>query len=325
MVQPTPPSMSRLPPPFGPFEPIRRLGAGGMAETFEALRRGPAGFEQRVCIKRILPAFESDQEFVSAFLREATTSALLRHANIVQVLDFGVADGSHYLALELVEGMDLRKLSGQVGPLHPDLVTLIAIDLASALEYAHVGDGARSAVVHRDISPSNVLVSVSGEVKLVDFGIAKALGGTHLTATGTIKGKIPYLPPEYIERAVFDAQGDLFSLGVMLFELLSGQRPFDGESDLDTIRRIAAGTRPSLTGLCPGAPQALTRCIDALIAVDPALRVPSASVLLERLPMISVPAARRRLSELVRQPPPALVATSAEHLAEAARAKSVWI
>src|SRR5688572_20408177 len=105
MVQPTPPSMSRLPPPFGPFEPIRRLGAGGMAETFEALRRGPAGFEQRVCIKRILPAFESDQEFVSAFLREATTSAQLRHANIVQVLDFGVADGSHYLALELIDGL----------------------------------------------------------------------------------------------------------------------------------------------------------------------------------------------------------------------------
>ncbi len=274
-----------------------------MAETFEAVRRGPGGFEQRVCIKRILPAFESDQDFVAAFLREATTSAQLRHANIVQVLDFGVADGSHYLALELIDGMDLRKLSGQVGALDPDLVTLVAIDLASALHHAHVGDGVRPSVVHRDISPSNVLISLAGEVKLVDFGIAKALGGTHLTATGTIKGKIPYLPPEYIERAIFEPQGDLFALGVMLFELLTGRRPFDGESDLDTIRRIAAGTRPALLELCPKAPAALVTCIEGLLFIDPAQRTASAAALLEALPMISVPAARRQLSELARRRP----------------------
>ncbi len=275
-----------------------------MAETFEALRRGPAGFEQRVCIKRILPAFESDQEFVAAFLREATTSAQLRHTNIVQVLDFGVADGSHYLALELIDGMDLRKLSTHVDRLSADLVTLVAIDLASALHHAHSGSNARPSVVHRDISPSNVLVSLAGEVKLVDFGIAKALGGTHLTATGTIKGKIPYLPPEYIERGSFEPQGDLFSLGVMLFELLSGQRPFDGESDLDTIRRIAAGTRPELKALCKDAPDELVRCIEGLIVIEPAQRIASAAALLDALPMISVPIARRQLSELVRLPAP---------------------
>src|SRR5688572_15438071 len=102
--------MSRLPPPFGPFYPVRRLGAGGMAETFVAVRRGPGDFEQHVCIKRILPAFEDDREFVDGFLHEAKTSAALRHGNIVQVLDFGVADGAHYLALELIEGLDLRAL-----------------------------------------------------------------------------------------------------------------------------------------------------------------------------------------------------------------------
>src|SRR5688572_11586214 len=103
---------SRLPPAFGPFYPLRRLGAGGMAETFVAVRRGPGDFEQHVCIKRILPAFEDDRVFVESFLQEAKTSAALRHANIVQVLDFGVADGTHYLALELVDGLDLRALLG---------------------------------------------------------------------------------------------------------------------------------------------------------------------------------------------------------------------
>jgi len=309
MVQPTPPFMSRLPLPFGPFEPVRRLGAGGMAETFEAIRRGPGSFEQRVCIKRVLPAFEDDREFVEAFLREATTSAQLRHANIVQVLDFGLADGSHYLALELVEGVDLRSLTNSQGPLPAELVTLIAMDLASALLYAHAGDGdKRPVVVHRDLSPSNVLVSASGEVKLVDFGIAKALGGTHRTATGVIKGKVPYLPPEYIEHATFDPRGDLFSLGVVLFELLAGQRPFDGASDFETIRRIVSGTRPALSELCPDAPAALVACIEDLLSVDPDRRTISASHLLEKLPLVAVPAARRQLADLVRTDSPQPVA-----------------
>lgn len=273
-----------------------------MAETFEAIRRGPGDFEQRVCIKRILPAYESDQEFVAAFLREATTGAQLRHANIVQVLDFGVAEGSHYLALELVDGMDLRGLMQQAGTLPADLVTLLAIDLGSALHYAHAGENARPAVVHRDISPSNVLVSLAGEVKLVDFGIAKALGGTHLTATGVIKGKVPYLPPEYIERAEFDPRGDLFSLGVTLFETLAGKRPFDGDSDFDTIRRIVAGQRRSLRDFRPDVPDELAACVERLLAVDPQQRFASAAAFLEALPMISVPAARRTFAELVRAP-----------------------
>src|SRR5262245_54105617 len=195
--------MSQLPPRFGPFEPVQRLGAGGMAETFVAVRRGPAGFEQRVCIKRILPAYEGDRDFVEAFLREARTSAQLRHANIVQVLDFGLADDSHYLALELIDGIDLRALlrrRSESPALDAEHVTLIAADLALARDHAHGGGQAREAIVHRDISPSNVLASRAGEIKLVDFGIARAIGGTHHTATGIIKGKVPYLPPEYIER-----------------------------------------------------------------------------------------------------------------------------
>jgi serine/threonine protein kinase len=273
-----------------------------MAETFVAVRRGPAGFEQHVCIKRILPAYESDRDFIESFLQEARTSAALRHANIVQLLDFGVAEGAHYLALELIDGLDLRalQLASPGGRLPADVITLIAGDLCAALEHAHADDLGRPKLVHRDISPSNVLVSRAGEVKLTDFGIARPSGGAQRTATGVIKGKVPYMPPEYIERGLFDERGDLFSLGVMLYELLAGQRPFDGNNDLDTIRRILAGSHTPLQTLAPHAPQALIGCVEALLTTDSARRVPSARALLDALPGLQVHQTRRRLADLVR-------------------------
>ncbi len=301
--------MSKVLPQFGPYEALRRLGAGGMAETFVALRRGPHGFVQKVCIKRILPAYAENSDFTQSFLREARTSAVLRHANIVQVLDFGQVDDSYYLALELIEGLDLRALlagaprsvTEDASPrtLSAEIVTLIAGELSAALEHAHGEGYDREPVVHRDLSPSNVLVSPAGEVKLTDFGIARALGGAQLTATGVIKGKVPYLPPEYIERGVFDQRSDLFSLGVLLFELLAGERPFDGESDLDTIRRIASGERPQLRDLAPHVPRALAECVERLIAGAPSERFDSARALLDALPPISTHAARRELGALV--------------------------
>lgn len=287
------------PPKLGPFELLRRLGAGGMAETFLAVRRGPAGFEQRVCIKRILPAYETDREFVAAFLDEARTSAALRHANIVQVVDFGLnaADGSHYLALELVDGMDLRALMEQHAEFDAELVTLIASDLAAALEHAHASDEGRAPVVHRDLSPSNVLLSRAGEIKLTDFGIARAIGGSHRTASGVIKGKIPYMPPEYVEGGRFDARGDLFALGVLIYELLHGRRPFDGDSELDTLRKIAAGERRPFEA---SAPPALVACVDRLLQRHPADRFDNAHALLDALPAVPAHQARRRLAALVR-------------------------
>ena len=291
--------MEQVPPKLGPFELLRRLGAGGMAETFLAVRRGPAGFEQRVCIKRILPAYESDQEFVQSFLDEARTSAALRHANIVQVVEFGLSEagGSHYLALELVDGMDLRALMQREVVFDAELVTLIAFDLAAALEHAHAVDEGRPPVVHRDLSPSNVLISRAGEVKLTDFGIARAIGGSHRTASGVIKGKIPYMPPEYIEGGSFDARGDLFALGVLIYELLHGRRPFDGESELDTLRKIAAGERRAFEA---SAPPALIACVDRLLQRQPSERFVDAHALLDALPAVPVHQVRRRLAGLVR-------------------------
>lgn len=269
-----------------------------------AIRRGPGGFEQRVCIKRILPAYESDHEFIESFLNEAKTLAAMRHANIVQVLDFGVADGTHYLALELVDGLDLRGLLGddvaQRVALDPELCCLIAADVCAALDHAHAGGSDRPAVVHRDVSPSNVLISSGGEVKLTDFGIARSAAGRQRTATGIIKGKVPYMPPEYIEHGVFDPRGDLFSLGVMIYEMLAGSRPFDGHSDLDTIRRIVAGHHTHLGAMTRGAPPQLVQWVERLLAVRPSDRFASARAALDALPALDAHRLRRRLGDMVR-------------------------
>ncbi|MGB8222364.1 MAG: serine/threonine-protein kinase [Polyangiales bacterium] len=184
---------------FGDYELVERLGVGGMAETFVAIRRGPGGFEQRVCLKRILPTFAGDRDFVEMFLREAKLSALLHHGHIARVLDFGMADGTHYLTLELIEGADLRALLRHLRrrgeTLDPGLTSFIAHALASALDFAHTADenGHAAGIIHRDVSPSNVLLSNAGEVKLADFGIAKATNLPGSIQSGALKGKIAYV------------------------------------------------------------------------------------------------------------------------------------
>ena len=213
---------------FGPYYLVRRLGVGGMAETFEATRIGAEDFEQRVCLKRVLPAFSDDEAFVSRFRREAKLAAQLRHTNVVGVVDFGTVEGVHYMALELVDGIDLRSLltSSPGEKLAPETTALIGLDLAYALEHAH------ATLVHRDVSPSNILLSRSGEAKLADFGIAKSMDGASATASRSAQGKVPYMSPEHIRGEPVDGRTDLFSLGVVLFEALAGARPFDGAHDV---------------------------------------------------------------------------------------------
>ncbi|MBW2463930.1 MAG: protein kinase [Deltaproteobacteria bacterium] len=300
--------MAAEPSQFGPYELISRLGAGGMAETFLAVRRGPGGFEQRVCLKRILPAFEDDAEFVRLFMEEARIAATLRHANIVQVLDFGVADGSHFMALELIDGLDLRELLKALQKMGESittgLVAHLAYELANALEYAHRadGEGQVQGVVHRDISPSNVLLSTAGEVKLADFGIAKAMDQTQVTRSGNIKGKVPYMAPEYALSAKYDARSDIFSLGVTLYECLAGERPFDGATELDTMRRVQEGLHTPLEERVPSASKALVSAIERSIATDRKARFANAADLQDALVDVAPPpTARRILGELVRR------------------------
>jgi len=281
---------------FGSYRLVRRLGIGGMAETFEAARRGTGGFEQRVCLKRVLPAFSDDPEFIDRFHEEARLAAHLRHSNIVGVTDFGEVRGVSYMALELVDGVDLRSLLRSVPKrrLPWEMVALIGLDLAHALEYAH------RTVVHRDVSSANVLIGRDGEAKLADFGIAKAIGIDAATASKRVQGKVPYMAPEQIRGEPVDVRTDLFSLGVVLFEAAAGRRPFDGEHEIETMHRVVEGRRVALASLAPSLPNELASAIEGLLAHDPELRTPSATNLIEELAACAPPpGSRRELAALV--------------------------
>jgi serine/threonine protein kinase len=318
-----------LPIRIGRYEVVRRLGAGGMAETFVAVARGPHDFEQRVCIKCVLPAYLDNERFVSLFMEEARITASLRHANIVHVVDFGEDPDSHalYLALELIEGIDLHGLlRGQPERTLPhDLVTLLASDLALALDSAHThvhtdsSNHTRHGVVHRDISPSNVLVSFAGEIKLTDFGIAKEVRPGELTRTTSLKGKLSYMSPEQIRNDQLDGRSDLFAFGVLLFECLAGFKPFRADNDIQLLKNIIEGNRPALSHVCPpDTPPVLIEAVESLLVTDVHARCQSAADFLEALRPISPAAATRKdLALLVK------AATQArEQLAQRQQAKT---
>ncbi len=310
--------VSAAPERFGEYELVRRLGVGGMAETFLAIRRGHAGFEQRVCLKRILATFRNDPEYIQMFLREARLSALLHHVHIARVLDFGVVEGAHYLTLELIEGTDLRCVLAHLREhgeaLSPALTAYIGTALAFALDFAHTADedGKPAGIVHRDVSPSNVLLSKAGEIKLSDFGIAKETDRPGSLQSTALKGKIPYMAPEYAVGRHCDARTDLFSLGVLLYECLAGRRPFDGENDIETLDRARKGLHEPLQTMAPQAPAALVSAIESLLEPESTLRPPNAGAFLDLLAEVPLPPlARRRLGTLVRltrQRSPGLVA-----------------
>ena len=292
---------------FGPYKLVRRLGVGGMAETFEAIRMGPGSFSQRVCLKLVLPFYRDRQDFRELFDREARLAAKLRHGNVVGVIDFGQIDDVSYIAFELVDGVDLASLldAQSRGVLSHEHVALIGHDLAAALEHAHDprrdgstgGDGANS-IIHRDISPSNVLVSERGEVLLTDFGVAKAITGT-ARRQSAVKGKVPYMSPEQLRAETLDGRADLFALGVVLFEALAGQRPFQGEHDPATIMMILNGNRPSLHEMAPDVPLGLCQVVEGLLETNRDDRPPSASALLEQLePFVPSYRARQALGTL---------------------------
>ncbi|MDH3655511.1 MAG: serine/threonine protein kinase [Myxococcales bacterium] len=292
---------------FGDYELVERLGVGGMAETFVAVRRGPGGFEQRVCLKRILPTFAGDADFVEMFLREARLSALLHHGHIARVLDFGMADRAHYLTLELIEGTDLRAtlrhLRRRRETLDPGLTSYLAHALASALDFAHTADehGNAAGIIHRDISPSNVLLSNAGEIKLADFGIAKATNLPGSIQSGALKGKVPYMAPEYALGRACSAGSDLFSLGVVLYECLAGHRPFDGGSDMQTLDRARSGRHELLHEAAPQTPAPMADAIESLLVAEPEERPSNAAAFVSMLAEVPPPPlARCKLAALVR-------------------------
>ncbi len=215
-----------------------------MAEIFLATQTGAQGFERTVILKRILPAFSMDPHFRNMIVDEAHIAMSLGHGNIVQVLDLGEVGGRYFLVMDLVDGWDLASTMMRAYradlPLPPGLCLYVVAEVCRALAYAHgkTRDGKPLEIVHRDISPQNVLLSAEGEVKLTDFGIAKALGKRERTQTGVIKGKLDFMSPEQATGATIDGRSDIFSTGTLLYLLTTGQRPFEAQSELQTMVKI---------------------------------------------------------------------------------------
>jgi serine/threonine protein kinase len=235
----------KKPTTFGKYFLLERINVGGMAEVFRAKAFGVEGFERLIAVKRILPNIAEDKEFIRMFIEEAKLSVQLNHANIAQIFDLGVVDGSYYIALEHVHGRDLRGIFDrcrQVGEVMPVAqACFVVMKVCEGLDYAHNKrdqTGRQLSLVHRDVSPQNVLVSFEGEVKLIDFGIAKAAGTGAKTPAGILKGKLGYMSPEQVRGLQADRRSDVFSCGIVLYELLTGERLFVGDSDYSTLEKV---------------------------------------------------------------------------------------
>jgi serine/threonine-protein kinase len=235
--------MALMPGP-GRYHISRKIADGGMAEIFLGSQRGVEGFERPVVLKRILQSLVADPQFRHQMIDEAHVAMSLNHSNIVQVLDLGQMAGRYFLVLELVDGWDLNQIVNRAVAagvaLPPEVSLYIAGEVCRALGYAHskTRDGKPLGIVHRDISPHNILVSEQGEVKLTDFGIAKAMGRREHTGHGIIKGKLAYMSPEQASGHEVDGRSDLFSLGTVLYLLATGKRPFEAPTDLEALVRV---------------------------------------------------------------------------------------
>jgi serine/threonine protein kinase len=275
---------------LGKYEILRKLATGGMAEIYLACVRGQAGFEKTVVLKRILPHFAADPKFVQMFLDEARLAATLRHPNIADVYDIGEVDGILFFTMEFVHGQDVRSIrlaARQRSEMIPLAISLAILQgTAAALHCAHEmqgADGRPLELVHRDVSASNVIVSYDGAVKLLDFGIARANDHQHKTQTGTLKGKAPYMSPEQCRGQRLDRRTDLFSLGVMMFELTLGRRPFRGDNDFTIMEQIVHGVPPAPSSIVPGYPAELEAIVMKLLARDPRARYATAADMLHDL------------------------------------------
>src|SRR4051812_46227645 len=273
---------------FGQYELLEQIAVGGMSEVFKGRVVAAEGFEKLVAIKRILPDLAEDDRFVKMLLTEARIHASLSHRNIVQIHDLGISqDGEYFIVLEYVDGPDLAALlarlaqstdaEGRLGRL-PDAVALyIAIELGEGMHFAHdlAGpEGQSLGLVHRDISPSNVLLSYAGEVKLSDFGLAKRR--TDHSVVGSLKGKLAYMSPEQARRSPLDRRSDIFSMGAVLFEMLTGHRLRELPDDVQGWQLVGSGLLPQARTFRPDLPPVLDRLLAGALAVDPAERFPDA-------------------------------------------------
>jgi eukaryotic-like serine/threonine-protein kinase len=265
----------RQPIPFGKYLLLDRINIGGMAEVWRGKMFGAGGFERLVAIKRILPNIAEDEEFITMFIDEAKISVQLNHANIAQIHELGQIANNYFIAMEYIPGKDMRAIfdrcrkKGEPAPI--PLVAYCVSKMCEGLDYAHRkkdGMGRDLNIVHRDISPQNVLISYEGEVKVIDFGIAKAAGKATKTQAGILKGKFGYMSPEQIRGLPLDRRSDVFAIGVCLYEMLTGERLFVGESDFSVLEKVRKAEVPPPSTYNKRIPENLEKIVLKALARD---------------------------------------------------------
>jgi serine/threonine protein kinase len=276
--------------PFGKYLLLERIAVGGMAEVFLSKSFGIEGFEKIIAIKRILPTMAEDDDFIEMFIDEAKIAGQLSHANIVPIYELGKIGDSHYIAMEYVWGKDLLQIMNRFRRMRkrmpPAMVAFIASKMCEALEYAHTKRDRRGAplnLIHRDISPQNILVSYDGAVKLIDFGIAKAASRTTKTQAGVLKGKFGYMSPEQVRGLPIDLRSDIFAVGTCMYEMLTADRLFVGESDFSTLEKVRHAAVAPPSEMVPDVPKDFDSIVMKALAREPADRWQTAGEMQEAL------------------------------------------
>ncbi|MBX3214062.1 MAG: serine/threonine protein kinase [Labilithrix sp.] len=257
------------------YRVVEKLESGGMAEVFRAESEGLQGFRKQVAIKRVLPHLSEKKRFIAMFLDEARVTAQLTHSNCVQVFDIGVGDNAYFIVMEYVDGANLKSIAESLKKQGKDFpvaaAAFIAHEICKGLSYAHEltdQHGMPLNIVHRDMSPPNVLVTKYGEVKIVDFGLAKASSQLEKSEPGIIKGKFSYLSPEAAVGQDVDAKTDIFAVGIILWELLAGQRLFLGETDFQTVKKVQQAQVPPISQVNRRVPPELERIVNKALAKE---------------------------------------------------------
>ncbi len=301
----------------GKYELVAPVGEGGMASVWRGLTLGAAGFSRKVAIKRVLPELAHDSKFAAMFVEEARVVADLAHPNIVQIHDFDHDDrGNYFIVMEWVEGMDLEKwirAHKKTGRQTPWVYcAAIAIEVLRALGAAHerVDDLGRPApVIHRDVTPTNILIGKNGIVKLADFGLAKAMDRASMTKPGTVKGKLAYMAPEILSGKPATVLSDIFGVGIILWESLATARLYDGKTDVDVVLQAREAKVPPIEERRPDVPATLAEAVHCALSAKPSDRFQSAREM------------QRTLAAVLRHEP---VPTDAEPLAESVRDALQW-
>lgn len=281
---------------FGPYLVYERLGVGGMATVHRASKRGIEGFERIVALKRLLPHLADDADFVRSFVREAKLASMLQHANVAQIYELGRVGAAYFMAMEMIDGYDLRQLLQRARRdrkhIPIPVVLSILLEMCDALDYAHNCKdditGEPLGLVHRDVSPSNLIVTPAGHLKVIDFGIAKATSHTLRTETGRIKGKLGYMSPESVTGRHLDARSDLFSVGVVAHELLTVRPLFSSRSDYETLRKIQSSEVVPPSVYNTSVPKDLDDVVLRALARDPNERFQTAADLRDALDVVAL-------------------------------------